>query len=99
MAPPLTPKRLAFLRRAADHPKGSILPMLVTDAGVAMFLRGADETALKELGYADSIDDCGHVQGSPDHEHRSHPHLFRITDAGRQAVQAADPATSGKEMP
>ncbi|WP_438297668.1 hypothetical protein [Streptomyces sp. HUAS TT7] len=97
MAPQLTPKRLAFLRAAANHSKGSILPMLTTDAGAKVFLRAADETALEELGYADSIDDCGHVQGSPDpdHDHRPHPHLFRITDAGRQAVQAA----TGKEMP
>jgi hypothetical protein len=39
----------------------------------------------------DSIDDCGHVQGSadPNGEHRGHPHLFRITTASRQAGAGA----------
>ncbi|MEU3921058.1 hypothetical protein [Streptomyces sp. NPDC029004] len=39
------------------------------------WLTAADEIALEELGLGDSIDDCGHVQGSadPNGEHRTHP--------------------------
>ncbi|MFE9484618.1 hypothetical protein ACFYNM_39320 [Streptomyces spororaveus] len=94
MAPRLTPTRLIFLRNAASHPKGYIQAMLTSDAGEKVFLRAADAAALEELGYGASLDDCGHAQGSPDPAgaHRSHPHYFRITDAGRQAVQAADPS-------
>ncbi|WNI19915.1 hypothetical protein [Actinacidiphila sp. ITFR-21] len=80
MAPRLTPKRLAAIRTAAEHPKGSIDPRTVSKA---------DELALEELGLADSIDDCGHVQRSPDpeHTHRGHPHFFRLTDDGRAAAR------------
>jgi hypothetical protein len=82
--PRLTPKRLAALRAAARHPKGSIL------AGA---LSGRDEEALEQLGYAASIDDCGHVNSDPDAtsrgEHRGHPHFFRITPAGRAAIQSS----------
>ncbi|HET6354692.1 hypothetical protein [Streptomyces sp.] len=41
-----------------------------------------------ELGLGDSMDDCGHLQGSadPNGEHRMHPRLFRITTNGRQVV-------------
>ncbi|MFJ9427875.1 hypothetical protein [Streptomyces sp. NPDC101249] len=80
MPPRLTPKRLAALRLAAEHPKGSIDPRSVTEA---------DELALEELGLADSIDDCGHVQGAPDPdgEHRGHPHFFRITKTGRTEAE------------
>ncbi|MEW2085676.1 hypothetical protein [Streptomyces sp. NPDC005283] len=39
----------------------------------------------------DSIDDCGHVQGSADlsGKHRTHLHLFRVTANGRQAFADA----------
>ncbi|THA47506.1 hypothetical protein [Streptomyces sp. A1136] len=92
MAPRLTPKRLKALQNAVAHPKGNIGPLIeTTDAGEKIWLRPTDEIALEELGYADSIDDCGHVQGSPDpeHIHRGHPHFFSITEAGRQAVRDA----------
>ncbi|MFD4020637.1 HIT family protein [Streptomyces sindenensis] len=85
MTPRLTRKRRAALLRAAAHPRGNIDPRTVSKA---------DEIALETLGFADSIDDCGHVQGAPDPEgeHRGHPHLFRITTAGRNEI-AADTAT------
>ncbi|MFE2693620.1 hypothetical protein [Streptomyces mirabilis] len=88
MTPRVTPKRLAALRAAARHPKGSILPRIDLPSGKTVWLTPSDEIALEELGYADSIDDCGHIQGSPDPDgtRRPHPHVFRITDAGRQAV-------------
>jgi hypothetical protein len=86
--PRLTAKRLAALRQAASHPKGSI-PAAQTG------LTARDEEALEQLGYAASIDDCGHINTDPAatsrSEHRSHPHFFRITAAGRAAVQTADP--------
>ncbi|MEU2454818.1 RNase adapter RapZ [Streptomyces sp. NPDC012765] len=92
MTPRLTPKRLKALQNAAAHPKGNIGSLIeTTDAGKKIWLTAADEIALEELGYADSIDDCGHTQGSPDPDnvHRGHPHFFAITDAGRQAVTDA----------
>ncbi|WP_331720099.1 hypothetical protein OG762_51625 (plasmid) [Streptomyces sp. NBC_01136] len=77
----LTEKRLAALRIAAEHPKGSIDARSVSIA---------DELALEELGLANSIDDCGHVQGTddPEGEHRGHPHFFRVTNKGREAARA-----------
>ncbi|BBG20668.1 hypothetical protein RVR_P143 (plasmid) [Actinacidiphila reveromycinica] len=91
MAPRLTPKRLAALRLAAAHPKGNISSLIMTVTGEKSWLKASDEIALEESGFADSIDDCGHIQGAadPEREHRSHPHFFRITDAGRQAVADA----------
>ncbi|HET6354661.1 hypothetical protein [Streptomyces sp.] len=88
MAHRLTPRRLAALRAAAAHPMGNISPRIEMRPGETAWLTAADEIALEELGLGNSIDDCGHIQGSadPDGEHRSHPHLFRITAAGRQAV-------------
>jgi hypothetical protein len=79
--PGLTPRRLAMLRAAAGHPKGSI-----PSRGLA----ARDETALEDLGYAASIDDCGHISADADacSEHSSHPHFFRITQAGRAAAAA-----------
>ncbi len=77
MAPRLTPKRLKALRNAVAHPKGNIGQLIeTTDAGKKVWLTAADEVALEELGYADNIDDCGHIQGSPDPDnvHRGHPH-------------------------
>jgi hypothetical protein len=91
--PRLTPKRLAALRQAAGHSKGSI--------PVVAGLTARDEEALEQLGYAASIDDCGHVNADPDATlragHGSHPHFFRITPAGRAAVQAAGPGDSSEE--
>ncbi|WP_251018426.1 hypothetical protein [Streptomyces sp. ISL-1] len=91
MAHGLTPKRLAALRAAAAHPMGNISLRIETAPAEKAWLTAADEIALEELGLGNSIDDCGHIQGSadPDGEHRSHPHLFRITTAGRQAVTEA----------
>ncbi|MFI7142868.1 hypothetical protein ACIBQ5_35755 [Streptomyces massasporeus] len=88
MAYRLTEKRLAALRTAAEHPKGSIDARTVSKA---------DELALEALGLAASIDDCGHVQDTDDPEgaHRSHPHFFRITDAGRRAAESAGTDTGG----
>jgi hypothetical protein len=84
--PRLTPKRLTALQAAAQHPKGSI---------PASRLTARDEEALEQLGYAASIDDCGHVNSDPDAasrgEHWSHPHFFRITPAGRAAAQRPQP--------
>ncbi|MDO0939259.1 hypothetical protein QQY66_49035 [Streptomyces sp. DG2A-72] len=96
--PRLTPKRLAFLLAAAEHPKGSILPRVELPSGGTAWLTPADETALEELGLADSLDDCGHIQGTPDPdgEHRTHPHVFRITDQGRAAARAGTTPTKGK---
>jgi UPF0042 nucleotide-binding protein len=88
MAYRLTEDRLAALRTAAEHPKGSIDARTVSKA---------DELALEALGLAASIDDCGHVQGADDPEgvHRSHPHFFRITDAGRRAAESAGTGSGG----
>lgn len=97
MAPRLTPKRLRALQNAVAHPKGNIGPLIeTTDAGKKIWLTAADEIALETLGYADSIDTCGHIQGSPDLDniHRGHPHFFAITEAGRQAVANAAAADS-----
>jgi hypothetical protein len=85
--PRLTPKRLAALQQAAAHAKGSIIP------GVSG-LRIHDVEALEQLGYAASIDDCGHVNTFPcadstPSEHDCHPHFLRITSAGLAAVQAS----------
>lgn len=84
-SPRMTPRRFAALKSATSHPRGSI------PAGQ---LSGRDEEALEQLGYAASIDDCGHVNNDPAQtaagEHRSHPHFLRITGAGRQAVQAEE---------
>ncbi|WP_406263108.1 hypothetical protein OHT93_00580 [Streptomyces sp. NBC_00191] len=69
---------------------GNITPRIEIAPGVKAWLTAADEIALEELGLGDSTDDCGHVQGSADlREHRTHPHLFRITANGRQAVADA----------
>ena len=79
--PRLTPRRLDVLRQATAHPKGGI---------PADRLTAQDEEALEQLGYAASIDDCGHVNpDSQETEHRFHPHFYRITPAGRAAVAAA----------
>lgn len=86
--PRLTPKRLAFLRAAAEHPRGSILPRVELPSGGTAWLTPVDEVALEELSLADSLDDCGHSHGTadPGGEHRGHPHLFRITAEGRAAI-------------
>ena len=77
--PRLTPRRAAALRQAAAHPRGGFPPMTARD-----------EEALEQLGYAASIDDCGHVNTDPaatsHSEHRGHPHFLRITPAGRAAA-------------
>lgn len=80
--PRLTPRRLAILQAAADHPRGSIL--IASGRAIA----ASDKEAFEQLGYAASIDNCGHVQGQPDPDgsHASHPHFFRITPAGRAAA-------------
>ncbi|MFJ3673652.1 hypothetical protein ACIPSE_45145 [Streptomyces sp. NPDC090106] len=98
MDPRLTPRRLAALRAAATHPKGSILPRIEMPSGEIVWLTRADETALEELGLADSLDDCGHIQGTsdPEGDHRTHPHVFRITDQGRAAARAGTTPTKGK---
>lgn len=85
--PRLTPRRLAALQQAAAHAKGSIIP------GVTG-LTNRDVEALEQLGYAASIDDCGHVNTFPSadftpSEHDCHPHFVRITPAGRAATQAS----------
>ncbi|MGW2227470.1 HIT family protein [Streptomyces formicae] len=92
VTPRLTEKRRAALRLAAENPRGTIDPRSVSKA---------DELALETLGYADSIDDCGHAQGAPDpgHLHRGHPHYFRITEAGRAALTAAGTSTEGEPKP
>jgi hypothetical protein len=83
----LTPRRLALLQRAAAHPKGSFIPT----AGRAVSARDAE--VLEALGYAASIDDCGHINDDPEATarsgHGSHPHFLRITPAGRAAAHAA----------
>ncbi|WP_324290274.1 RapZ C-terminal domain-containing protein [Streptomyces antarcticus] len=104
MAPRLTPKRLKALQNAVAHPKGHIGQLIeTTDAGKKIWLTAADEIALEELGYADSIDDCGHIQSTPDpgNVHRGHPHFFSITDTGRQAAadEAQAPSTSATGNP
>lgn len=87
--PRLTPKRLAALQQAASHPKGGVPPGGLT---------AGDIEALEQLGFAASIDDCGHINTPPPPDgytpegHDFHPHFFRITPAGRAAVQAAGPA-------
>ncbi|MCX5426095.1 HIT family protein [Streptomyces sp. NBC_00078] len=87
--PRLTERRLTALRLAVAHPRGSIDARSVSKA---------DEIALETLGYADSIDDCGHVQGAPDpdHIHRGHPHYFRITGKGRAACATAGTIAEGE---
>ena len=72
-----------MLQTAAADPKGSI---------PSRGLTARDETALEQLGYAASIDDCGHVNTDPAAcgEHSSHPHFFRITPAGRAAAGGQD---------
>lgn len=68
---------------------GNVSPLAMTTAdGTKLFLSATDCDALDELGYTASIDDCGHVLGTadPEHVHRSHPHLMRITDAGRAVI-------------
>lgn len=81
----LTPRRIAALQQASAHPKGSI---------PAGGLSARDEEALEQLGYAASIDDCGHVNDDPGatslSEHRGHPHFFRITEAGRAALHVRE---------
>jgi hypothetical protein len=65
-----------------------------------------DEEALEQLGYAASIDDCGHVNTDPAttsrSEHAGHPHFLRITPAGRAAAvhgtQAPRPAAAEPEL-
>jgi hypothetical protein len=95
MASRLTPNRLTALRLAAAHPQGNISPLIATDSnGRKVYLKASDETALEELGYAASMCEHGDINtstagrpyGDP---HRGCPHLFRITDAGRQAVTDA----------
>ncbi|MFC4608741.1 hypothetical protein ACFO9E_13050 [Streptomyces maoxianensis] len=66
MAHRLTPRRLAALRAAAAHPMGNISLRIEIAPGVKAWLTAAGEIALEELGLGDSIDDCGHVQGSAD---------------------------------
>jgi hypothetical protein len=82
--PRLTPRRLAALLAAAADSEGGIPTADLTPR---------DEEALEQLGYAASIDDCGHVNSDPGDtslgEHRSHPHFFRITAAGRAAAEGA----------
>jgi hypothetical protein len=86
--PRLTARRLAALRHAAATATGGI------PSGSGLTIR--DVEALEQLGYAASIDDCGHVNANPSATargpHRSHPHFLRITPAGRDAVQATVPA-------
>jgi hypothetical protein len=81
----LTTPRLAALRQAAAHPKGSF-PSLTART----------EIVLEQLGYAASIDDCGHVNtdaaASQETEHRYHPHFLRITPAGRAALIGQSPS-------
>ncbi|MFF3256494.1 hypothetical protein ACFYWP_37185 [Actinacidiphila glaucinigra] len=74
----LTPKRRDALTEAAQHPRGSI------SARTAK----ADQAAIEAMGFAASIDDCGHQleDGKDAGEHRSHPHFLRITEAGRDAI-------------
>ncbi|MFI9588264.1 hypothetical protein ACIHCQ_42265 [Streptomyces sp. NPDC052236] len=91
MAYRLTANRIAALRQAVAHPKGSVHAM--TPA--------SDQTALEGLGCAASIDDCGDVltsdgPTSPDDPHRSHPHFLRVTDTGRDALAAYDRAQAEK---
>ncbi len=59
--------------------------------GRKVFLKGSDEAALEELGYAASLCEHGHVNTGPapyGAPHRGCPHFFRITDEGRRAVAA-----------
>lgn len=84
----LSSRRLAMLREAASSPRGGI----VLRSGRAASAR--DEEALEAMGFAASIDDCGHVHPgdtwtAADEPHSSHPHFFRITAAGRQEVLGA----------
>ncbi|MFF4531526.1 hypothetical protein ACFY1P_19935 [Streptomyces sp. NPDC001407] len=92
MAARLTSDRLAALRLAAEHPHGNISPLLRLEAdGRKVFLKASDEAALEELGYAASLCEHGHVNTGPapyGAPHRGCPHLFRITDEGRQAAAA-----------
>lgn len=87
--PRLTPRRLVALQQAASDAKGGI-PTRDLAAG--------DIEALEQLGFAASIDDCGHINTSPPpggytpEGHDFHPHFLRITPAGCAAVQAAGPA-------
>lgn len=97
LPPRLTPRRLVALRDAAVRASGSIHPMLVSEA---------DVHALEVLGLAGFLDGCGHLLGAPDPgaEHRSHPHLLRLTAAGRDAVHAAGgplraPRRDGRPLP
>jgi hypothetical protein len=91
----LTPRRLALLQQAAAHPKGSFMPT----ASRAVSARDAD--ALEALGYAASIDDCGHVNDNAKATavsgHGGHPHFWRITAAGRAAAQADGQPASQQE--
>ncbi|MFJ6752383.1 hypothetical protein ACIQNI_29990 [Streptomyces sp. NPDC091266] len=82
MPPRLTPGRLTALRDAAVRSSGSLHPMLVGEA---------DVRALESLGLVGFLDSCGHRLGEadPDGEHRGHPHLLRLTAAGRASVRAA----------
>jgi hypothetical protein len=90
--PRLTPRRLAALQQAAAHPKGGIIPG-VSDLTIS------DVEALEQLGYAASIDDCGHVNTFPSADftpskHDCHPHFLRITPAGRAAVEGSQDGRS-----
>jgi hypothetical protein len=93
MAPRLTPKCLAALRLAVAHPKGNISSLITTATGEKSWLKASDEIALEESGFADSIDDCGHVQGTtdPKREHRSHPtSSVSLPPAARPSSTLAD---------
>lgn len=85
--PRMTLRRLAILRKAAAHPRGSIIPA----SGRAVAAR--DVEAFEAAGYAASIDDCGHINTDPAATardgHGSHPHFLRLTPAGFAAAKAA----------
>ncbi|WP_329583704.1 hypothetical protein [Streptomyces sp. NBC_01361] len=90
MTPRLTPNRLAALRLAAAHPRGNISLLVRTETdGSKVYLKAPDVSALEQLGYAASLCEHGHVNTGPEPyeaRHRGCPHLFRITQVGRDAV-------------
>ncbi|MFI2352768.1 hypothetical protein ACH492_38485 [Streptomyces sp. NPDC019443] len=66
-------------------------PRIEMAPGGKGWLTAADGIASKSPASALSIDDCGHVQGSagPSGEHRTRPHFFRVTSAGRRTLADA----------